>query len=292
MARVRALIEAFNASLLPPGTTVELSPGLKVSGSVDLAEFEKKLQGLGARTDETLVQVSWEDLEHCGLPKLLAKQVAGELRGAEASDAYVSQKKVDRMSFEQLLERYDPRDDNLVAKKLRELSGGKRFIVFEGDQVDQKASLRLLLELKRGMGEVPIAVSTAGGPAKTYKVGDVPNDELDENPLYPGRALRTDETCDQTLRSWKGIAPQIRQLVYLAVTRTGEIKVSSLADAHDVLDRCLAKEAVDNPAHFTSRYPKATLIYRELQDKSQLPRLKVKPGGGAGNDPFFQGRPS
>ena len=269
MARVRALIEAFNAS---------------ATEKIDVAAFEKQLKHMGACDDKTMAHVSWEDLQEAGLPRLLARQVAEELRGKDEGSDYLSQKKVDRMRFEQLLERYNPREDDAVARKLAEVSKGKRFVVFSGGKVDQVASLRLLLELRRHLGEVPMTTDSAGQPAKTYKVGEVPNDELDENPIYPGRVLRTGETCDQTLRSWQGIPLRIRQLVYLAITQTHEAKVASVSDAHDLIDRCLA----DSGQKVVARWPKAILFFGELEEKGQLPRLKIRVGDRAGGHPFYQ----
>lgn len=281
IAQARALIEAFNAS----GT----------AGAVDFDLFEAQLKSLGACTDGTLAMVSWEDLQACGLPKLLARQVAGELRGAPEKSDYLSQKKVDRMRFEELIERYNPREDDLVARKLKGLSGGKRFVVFNAAAgvVDLTATLRLLQEIKRGLGEVSITSDSLGSPARVYKVGEVPNDELDENPLYPGRALRTDETCDQTLRSWKGIPLDVRQIVYLAITQTHEVQVKVIGDAHELMDRCIpaGKDSVAGKASaLAMRWPHAALLYIDLKEKGQLPRLMVAinrtPSSG---NPFYQG---
>jgi hypothetical protein len=287
MARVRALIEAFNAS---------------AATKIEIEAFELKLKGLGVYSEGTLDLVRPEDLEDAGLPTILARQVCLELKGKKDDD-YVSQKKVDRMNYQELLERYDPREDNLVARKLKELSGGKRFIVFlAGDKVDVEASVRLLTELKRGLGEAQITNNSKGVPVKPYKVGEVPNDEVDENPLYPGRVLRTDETCDQTLRSWKGVPLELRQLLYIAVSETKEAKVASIGEAHDLLDRVLAAVAEWNqpPAgavtamspmgRLGQRYPRAVIRFEELKEKGQLPRLKIKSSRAApaAGHPFFQ----
>ena len=275
MAQARALIEAFPAS---------------AEAKIDFASFEKKLQAMGACTDETLALASWEDLQECGLPKLLARQVAEKLRTPEkkADDDYLSPKKVDRMRFEELIARYDPREDNALAHKLTQLSGSKRFVVFMRDgTVDQVATLRLLLELKRGYGEVPVTLNSKGEPANVYKVGVVPNDELDENPIYTGRALRTDESCDQTLRSWKGISLGIRQLVRIALTQTHEASATSISDVNDLMDLIIGHDL----AWFSLRWPKAWLAFSDLEVKGQLPRLKIKVGGSTGSvgHPFYQG---
>ena len=43
---------------------------------VDWESFLESLQELGGTTEASLRQCSWEDLEECGLPRLMARQVS------------------------------------------------------------------------------------------------------------------------------------------------------------------------------------------------------------------------
>ena len=48
--------------------------------SVDVMGFIGKLQNAGGLADELLRQCTWEDLENCGLPRLLARKVSKVFR--------------------------------------------------------------------------------------------------------------------------------------------------------------------------------------------------------------------
>jgi len=43
---------------------------------IDRDSFLKSLRELGGTTEASLRQCSWEDLEECGLPRLIARQVS------------------------------------------------------------------------------------------------------------------------------------------------------------------------------------------------------------------------
>ena len=65
--------------------------------------------------------------------------------------------------------------------------------------------------------------------------GDKKKEMVDENPIYAGRPLRPDGTCDQLNRSWEGVPLAIRQIIHIAINDTRELMVSHTA-AHDLLD--------------------------------------------------------
>ncbi|MFW6009541.1 MAG: hypothetical protein ACOCP8_09795, partial [archaeon] len=43
---------------------------------VDVEKFISNLQNMGGTTSETIRQCSWEDIEKCGVPRLIAKQIS------------------------------------------------------------------------------------------------------------------------------------------------------------------------------------------------------------------------
>ena len=76
---------------------------------IDIDKFESDLQKLGAVTEESMAQCSWEDLTNeCSLPKLLAKQIAAVFRKGDDTEetTYVSSKKAAKMTFEELFRCY------------------------------------------------------------------------------------------------------------------------------------------------------------------------------------------
>lgn len=258
--------------------------------AVDTEGFIKKLEKAGGTTEAALQGCSWEDLEAMGLPKLLAKQIAGTFRKSEEKDKkpVVSATRAQSMKPEELLKSYDPRDpSNAVSERLKKLSDGKPFVVFNTDEtINVVASAKLLQEIRDGYPQMNTVV-VEGRPQKTYRVGERPDQMADENPLYPGRILRPDGMCDQTNRSWNGISPIVRTLIYLAVKETGEIKVNQINDAHNVLDQVLSGDAEQK---IRTRYPQASVHYDELEKQGNLPSLKIARSGGAKgkNDPFHK----
>lgn len=255
-------------------------------------EILANLHAAGGTTDEALQAVTWEDLEDCGLPKILARQIANTIfrkkEEKQSKPKSLTVNRVSGMDFDELLQNYDPDGErnSAVTDRLRNESGGCKFIVFNDDgSVNVEVSVKLLRELKKGLGEVPHH-NIGGVLQKTYCVGERPREYNDENPLLPGRVLR-DECCQNTNRSWEGVPLKARQIIYLACTRSGELTVRDNENIHNVLDVVTAdlEAAVEK---VTSRYPKAALMYKELDELSNLPALKLKPGqaNGRRNDPF------
>lgn len=233
-----------------------------------------RLVTLGASTSESLAQCSYEDLEGIGLPKILAKQAASLFRGgpSETSRGFVSPRTADRMSYEELLSRYNPKEDDAISRKLKELGKGCAFIVFlENGGVDTTTSVRLLDEIRKGFGERPSRICTVDGgvPHEIFLVGQSVDNYVDENPIYFGRALRPDGTCDQLNRSWAGVPLEVRQLIRL-------VEVPMTIDkAHELLDIALELDAFDT---ITKRYSAARFSFENLKKQHRLPLLRIELG--------------
>lgn len=281
--QAEALVSAFNETL----TGQKFPKG----------ELTKAIQSsLGGINDQTLRLCSVEDLatlnlhpsrEGSGsntllLPKLLVKQIIQIFQGNDEKKerrGYISPRMADRMPFDQLLGYYDPCEENPVSAKLRELSKGQAFIVFlDGGGVDAASSATLLKEIKAGFKARPNGLfQTLSGYRPIYNVGDNPDNVADENPLYRGRPLRPDGTCDQLNRSWAGVPLKVRQFVATAV-ETGELNVS-LESAHNILDAVLAEHEPDTLIKKVSnRFQKASVLFTEREGDGTLPTMKIKMG--------------
>ena len=262
---------------------------------VDFEGFLKKLRDLGGTSDLALKSISWEDLERCGAPIVMARALARLFRKDSddngGKSAYISPKKAATLSFKELLERYNPRDSkSSVGKRLKDLSDGKPCIVFGDDnEVIVGASLKLLEDLIEGLPAMDTAF-VEERPRDIFKIGDRPDFFTVENPLYPGEALRSEETCTHTGRSWKGVDIKKRQLLWIAIEKSGELSIDVPADAIDVLDRVIKKECT--LGKLRGRYPQASKMYDEDSKIGKLPLLKIsmagaaKSGSGRGNNPF------
>lgn len=284
LQRAVALISEFN-------TSVETE-----SDRINPDEFQRKLKKLGGTSEAVLAAATWEDLQDCGLPKILARRVAEIFRektkSPEEDGSYVSDKKAAKMHPLALLERYNPRElENAVSKRLREIGGNKRFIVFKSDgTVNAPESNKMLEFLRRQHPEVETTVIN-GVPTRFYRLGEVPpgTNLAEENPIFAGRPLR-DGVCDQLNRSWQGVPLAVRQLIYLAVNRTGEMSRTPLVpNAHAILDLALDADA---ERKIRQRVSKASLLWDDLNAKDELPKLRIdltKSVGGQAN-PFAIGR--
>ncbi len=275
-------------------------PAEVTAGRVDVNKFFNSLTAAGGTNDAALSQCAWEDLQEFGLPKLLARQVATIFRNKEEKKeekpTVLKKSKVEAMTVSELVAHYDPRTPaSLVTERLNVLLPGKRFIVFKQDgTVDATVSAKLASEILDGYPEREL-YSLDDVPTKTYRVGERPDQSFDENPLYPGRVLRPDGDCDQTNRSWSGVPLEVKQILYLALSTnnhqsTGELRVTCIDDAHDVMDLIVGKDDADALKVVRRRYTKATALLKELQSQGKAPSLKVfrKPvnGGNKSNDPF------
>jgi hypothetical protein len=238
--------------------------------------FLVKLQEMGGTTEETLSQCSWEDLENCGIPRLIARQISQIFRAKDSKEtksSYVSERKASTMTIRELLEAYNPYDiKNVIAKRLLDISESKRCIVFKPDgNIDIDNSEKILLEISKGYDEIETIIIN-GIPTVVHFIGENIDLYADENPIYIGRALRSDGTCDQTGRSWEGVSLIVKQLLWIAITE-GELVISSLDDAHNVLDKALMNNAL---IVLRQRYPKSSLLLDEVQKVGNLPTLKIK----------------
>lgn len=257
------------------------------SRQIDVEKFFISLTNAGGTNDSALSQSSWEDLQDFGLPKLLARQVAQVFRVKEEKPA-LKKSKIEAMSVGELISNYSPKSlVNTVTERLKAIFGNKRFVVFnDSGEVDFLATTKLAQELLVGYPERELYVVDSI-PSKTYQIGERPDQCFDENPLYPGRILRPDGDCDQTNRSWNGVSLEVKQIVYLAITKSGELRIASINEAHNILDLIVGKEDADAIKLVRSRFPKATAHLGELRKQNNSPSLKIyRKENVKKNDPF------
>jgi hypothetical protein len=265
-------------------------------GYVDCDKFTVNLKSLGATSEESLAKIKWEEILQCLSaalsantviqPSQLAKDIADIFRGKkeklESGDkpGYIAPKKVKQMNLRQLVENFDPEEStNAVGVRLKEIVGSNPVIVFNAGSriVDVDTTFKLAQEIKTGYparqtvsGEVYAVVD--GKPA--YPLGYLPENYADENPLYPGRPLRPDGTCDQTNRSWAGVPKEVRQFIRIALD-IRDVSVNKVEDAHNLLDLALQSNAM---VALQARYGNAKAKYDELQRHNKLPDLLVTLG--------------
>lgn len=294
--QARSLIGDHNLALGGSGNITDVT----LPGYIDPGYFITCIKAMGATSEERLSQLRWEDILEC-LPKepvkpiLLAKALAdifragGKYEPKEMAKAPPA-KKAAHMSPEELVTAFDPEEyDSQVGKRLATMSRGEPFLVYaSGRLVDIQTTLKLLLEVKQGFpGRTDVDIP-GRGVVKVYRLGELPENYAEENPLYRNRPLRPDGTCDQTGRNWEGVPRSIRQLVRVAMD-IGELKVS-LETAHNVMDMVMGEDVW---ARLRNRYRKAAVQYDNLSQIGSLPPLKIAlkqlKGGSEVKNPFREG---
>jgi len=252
---------------------------------IEFETFLANLQEAGGTTDEALKMCTWEDLEKFGLPTLIAKQVAAAFRSREEERKVISEKKTQAMTARELLDHYDPRNwDSFVGKRLKEISAGKRCLVYTEDgALNLETSAKLVDELRDNYPERN-EILISDRPYKVYKVGERPDQFAFENPLFPGTLLRPDETCSSTNRSWSGVSEVVRVLLHIAVTKTKELRISDVDSAHTAIDLATSEGA---EGKIRRRYIKSSLMYDELKARGGLPTLRLSRNQRSANDPFY-----
>jgi len=273
IANAISLIETHNQSVEDP------------TDKIDVNDFQKRLKKIGGTSEDLLSELKWEDLEKCGLPTLIARKVATIFRKPSTEDR-PSARSIEVMTPVELLVNFNPSHlSSLIAKRLKEATQGKKFLVFNNGNINIDISTKLLQEIVKNYPQRDTIIID-GKPCKVYAVGESVGEFVDENPIYQGRPLRPDDTCDQLNRSWSGVPLIVRQLIYICVTKTHDIRVTH-EKAHDILDLALASDAEQK---IRQRFPKASIALDELIEAGQAPTLKVRLGTQKINDPFYQNK--
>ena len=114
-------------------------------GKVDIDNFFKKLSTMGGTSEAALANATWEDLQDCDLPRILARSVSKVFRGAEEEKKDAPQKIVLDVSNDpekhaasltaaKLVEHFDPENHtNPYGKKLKDDTEGRRCLAFNKD---------------------------------------------------------------------------------------------------------------------------------------------------------------
>ena len=304
LARTRALLQAHNdrlraesAANMPEGVAGN-SKAFEDS-LLKIDDFFKKLTGLGGSTEDTLAEATWEDLESCGLPRILARKVATIFRGEQqVSGPVVPQRvimenqdpdvKAKAMTPSELIIAYNPKyPKSPIGERLKTLSESKKFLVFKDDNtIDCGLSHRLFDELD-DHGELDVVDIGNGNYVPVFAVGDRPGRTAMEHPLFPNTALRngvSDCGCD-----WSTVNERINQTLYLAVTETHEIDMSKDHEA-DLYELAVSSQGL---IRLNRRCIKAASLWSALPVKKR-PALVVEiekaSGSVAKDNPFNLGK--
>ena len=272
------LLEEHNEAIAP-GKTGQ-------PGQINAEEVITCIKTAGGTSLERLKNFSHEDIIQClpaprGVkPVALAKDLAKIFRKGVTEEnnsdvaPYVSGKKAKKMSVKMLIINFDSDDPtSSVGKRLQEISRGEPFIIYEDETnrvIDVDLSVKHLQQIKKGTKGLE-TYKVGKEIKKVYRVGEIPNNFTDENPIYIGRPLLLDGICDQTNRSWEGVPKKVRQLVRIIIEKeyNGSVDIDA---AHNLIDRAVASDAFE---HLSDRYRNCSANFNQMSIKGSLPTLKI-----------------
>lgn len=268
--RIDAAIAAINEHNVAVG---EGNPGF-----LDPEKFISCVKATGGTNEERLSALSHEDLLACMpdgpiKPRVLAKEVADLFRNKKSYEkkTTISSRTAEKLTFQQLIESFDPEDcENSVGKRLAASCRNEPFIVYsKGRIVNVETTYKLFKEVRDGYPGRD-AIKVGDEVKKVYRLGELPDNYVDENPLYVGRPLRPDGTCDQTGRSWEGVDLEVRQFIRVAID-SGELKINHEM-SHNIMDIALQPNALNT---LSLRYFSSSVKFNELKRENKLPILKM-----------------
>lgn len=241
--------------------------------------IKAKIIEFGGTTEETLREMTWEDLQDCGIPRVLARRIANQV----FRQTSYKLEDLESMSLSELFRLYDPSGETnpSVTERLSKESNGNKCVIFVDGKVDANASAALLRELKQGLPERDYI-----GINEVFRIGENPNQFVDENFLFPGNPLRNG-FCHVTNRDMTKIPLEIRQIIYLAICGN-ELRCENVHDAHEILDMLVLEDALDK---VQARYTNAVIKLNNMKQLNQAPALKLqKKPSNKPNDPFYKHR--
>lgn len=295
IAQATALLEEHNRNI-PDGE----------EGRVDVEGFKKNLRKAGGTTEDALGECSWEDLENCGLPRLLARKVAVIFRAKATSiDAvqvdrrpltrYISDKQVANLSVRELVENYDPNPltgSPHVTNRLKALVGDSPVVLLNANgSVNAEVTAELVHDKINGLPDRN-TFDVDGKPQLLLKIGQQRPTQVDENPAYAGEPLRSDGTCPHTDASWKDVPMIVRQLAYVVFNGTKD-RVADDDSVHDMLD-FIHRDLATAESRLRKRFRQASLMLDQMLGDGNAPVLRVRlfsasptPAPRRPNDPFY-----
>jgi len=278
---------------------------------IDPTQVEEKLKELGVQKDEYGLQyLSDEEVtpfgdlrrifgDEMGIPIAKLRMAMKSLRGPKDSDKtdtidpesvrlqhkYGIKMRLSNVDSVKLIEDYNPdKPTHPITIELKKRFEDKHVIAFKPDSkvVDVEATANYIADVEQGYVEEE-TIEVDGILVRLYCIGEIPNQLIDEDPLFPGKPLKRGRSVVNRI-NWSNIDEDTRRLCRIIVEE-GSIDEDSRSEVRE-----LAKLASEGLKAVGEVYPEAYLEYRERKEKDDLPKLRLTlqeaNGNGKSNNPF------
>ena len=204
-------------------------------------------------------------------PKNSAKTDTISPEMIKMKEKYGVKPKLENIGSDSLLEDYDPkRSDHPITIVLKKRFGNTPVIVFKPDstEVDIEATANYIADLDQGFPEEE-TVESQGELVRVYKVGEVPNEIIDEDPLFEGSPLKRGRSIVNRV-NWSDVSKEARQFIRILVETDGDIDPNNRRDVREIV-----QTASEGMGALKEDFPETYLEFKEIKKAGRLPSLTM-----------------
>jgi hypothetical protein len=187
--------------------------------------------------------------------------------------------RMEDLGIEELLPYYKPTKKNRIYETLVKKFGSKPVIAFKPDstEVAIEETCNYIADIENGLPEEE-SIEVDGELVKLYSVGKIPNQVVDEDPLFEGQPLKRGRSVVNRF-NWTNVELEVRQFFRILVDRND-------VNSNDRIN--LTKLIYNSLKELKELFPEAYQQYKELKAKGDLPKLvlSLDESTAKRNDPF------
>jgi len=215
---------------------------------------------------------------------IVARMAFSALKGGKAGEKSGNRTEVlknmgikpnlDTIGVDELLRNYLPgKPSDPITVALKKRFGDRPFIAFHDDgTVAVEETLNFINDFEQGLVTEGVTATLVDGRLVTlYPAGVLPNEMVDEDPMFPGKPLRGGYSTVNH-RNWNNVQPNCRKFIRIVVER-GEIDTNNTEAVLRLIER--ATNPNDDTSNLANAYPEADLNFRQLKQRDELPKLRV-----------------
>jgi len=185
--------------------------------------------------------------------------------------------RLEDLGIAELLPYYNPKKQNRIFKVLQDMFGDKAVIAFKPDskEIAIEETSNYITDVQDGLPEED-AIDVDGELVKLFPIGRMPDEVVDEDPLFPGQPLKRDRSIINRI-NWSGISKDVRQFVRLLVDSkeidpNDRLAVRQLIKIDVAEGKCHVIHGIEI---FKDIFPEIYMKYKELKKKDELPKLQL-----------------
>jgi len=187
--------------------------------------------------------------------------------------------RMEDMGIEELLPYYKPNKKNRIYESLLKKYGDKPIIAFKPDTTEVAINevINYIVDCESGLPEEE-SIDVDGELVKLYPIGKMPNQTVEEDPLFSGQPLKRGRSMLNRL-NWSTVNHEHRKFFRVLVDRN-DINPN---------DRVQITQLIKKPlSELKDIFPEAYMEYKGMKASGDLPKLilSLDEACGKKNDPF------